>query len=203
MHVSIGKTRLELVEGDIAEQDTDAVVTAAHWDLRGGQGTDGSIHFKAGPELLRECREIGGCPIGDAMITGGYKLRARHVIHMVGPVYEEGDEYETDLLACAYGSSLRVAVENRLRSISFPSISTGAFCYPMRLAAPIALGAIIAFLEGEEHSLELVRMVLYPREDRSAYSIYAEALRELLAARASLPRSVPVKRRSSPPGALK
>lgn len=147
MQAMIGGTRLELVEGDIAEQDTNAVVTAAHWDLAGGQGTDGSIHFKAGPELLAECRTIGGCPIGDAVITQGYHLKARYVIHAVGPVYEEGSEHEADLLACAYQSSLRVAAENNVRSISFPSLSTGAFCYPMDLAAPIALRALIDFLE--------------------------------------------------------
>jgi O-acetyl-ADP-ribose deacetylase (regulator of RNase III) len=100
---------LELIEGDISEQDTDAVVTAAHWDLAGGQGTDGSIHFKAGPELLKECLSIGGCPIGDAVISRGYNLKARYVIHTVGPVYEEGSDLEAELLACAYTSSLRVA----------------------------------------------------------------------------------------------
>lgn len=185
MQTTIGKTQLELVEGDIAEQDTDAVVTAAHWDLAGGQGTDGAIHFKAGPQLLAECRTIGGCPIGDAVITGGHNLKARHVIHAVGPVFEEGSEYEADLLTGAYQNSLRVAVENNLKSISFPSISTGAFCYPMHLAAPTALQAIIDFLEQERHSLKLVRMVLYPRETPEAYSIYADALQSLLAARTS------------------
>lgn len=185
MQVTVGKTRLELVEGDIAEQDTDAVVTAAHWDLGGGQGTDGSIHRKAGPLLLAECRGMGGCPIGDAVITGGYDLRARFVIHAVGPVYEEGSEQEADLLACAYRSSLRVAEANGLRSISFPSLSTGAFCYPMRLAAPTALQAILGFLGDGPHHIELVRMVLYPPEDPAAYGIYADALQRLLAAEAS------------------
>jgi O-acetyl-ADP-ribose deacetylase len=183
MHVRIAGTWLELVEGDIADQNTDAVVTAAHWDLSGGQGTDGSVHFRAGPELLEECRRIGGCPIGGAVITGGFRLRARHVIHAVGPVYETGDDYEAGLLASAYQTSLGLAVEHELRSVSFPSISTGAFCYPMRLAAPIALRAIIDFLESEPHELELVRVVLYPREDAAAYRVYAEALQRLLAAR--------------------
>ncbi|MGI4790266.1 MAG: macro domain-containing protein [Janthinobacterium lividum] len=185
MNTWIGETQLELIEGDIADQDTDAVVTAAHWDLAGGQGTDGSIHFKAGPQLLLECSTIGGCPMGDAVITRGYLLRACHVIHAVGPVYEEGSEEEAELLACAYQSSLRVAVENKLQSISFPSISTGAFCYPIQLAAPIALQAIIDFLENKPHSLTLVRIVLYPREDKAAYSVYAAALRGLLLARSS------------------
>jgi O-acetyl-ADP-ribose deacetylase (regulator of RNase III) len=181
MNITVGKTRLELVEGDIADQDTDAVVTAAHWDLGGGQGTDGSIHYKAGPRLLEACRKIGGCPMGDAVITAGYSLKARYVIHAVGPVYEEGSEQEEDLLACAYQSALRVAAENGLRSISFPSISTGAFCFPMQKAAPIALRAIIDFLQSQAHELELIRLVLYPREVPEAYGIYAHALQELIA----------------------
>ena len=182
MRVAVGNTVLELVEGDIADQDTDAIVTAAHWDLRGGQGTDGSVHFKAGPELLAACYCIGGCPIGEAVITDGYRLKARHVIHAVGPVYDPGDEDETAsaLLAGAYRSSLRLAAEHGLRSIAFPSISTGAFVYPMRLAAPIALRAILEFLPREPHQIALVRVVLYPREAPAAYQIYAEALRQLL-----------------------
>jgi O-acetyl-ADP-ribose deacetylase (regulator of RNase III) len=173
-------TRLELIEGDIADQDTEAVVTAAHWDLGGGQGTDGAIQYKAGPQLLQACQRIGGCPMGDAVITPGYNLKARYVIHAVGPVYEEGGEQEADLLAGAYQSSLRVAVENGLHSISFPSISTGAFCFPMPLAAPIALRAIIEFLQTQPHELNLVRMVLYPREVAEAYAIYAHALDEII-----------------------
>ena len=180
MITSIGSTKLELVEGDIADQETDAVVTAAHWDLAGGQGTDGSIHFKAGPLLLAACRKIGGCPMGDAVITEGFNLKARYVIHAVGPVYEEGSEQEADLLACAYQSALRVAVENGLRSISFPSISTGAFCFPMPLAAPIALRAIVDFVRSQDHHLELVRLVLYPREVPEAYNVYAWALSSLI-----------------------
>jgi O-acetyl-ADP-ribose deacetylase len=180
MQVRVDGTLLELAEGDIAEQETDAVVTAAHWDLGAGQGTDGSIHFKAGPELLAHCRTIGGCPIGGAVITPGFRLKAPYVIHAVGPVYDAGDEYEEELLAGAYQNSLRVAVENGLRSISFPSISTGAFNYPMTLAAPVALRAILDFLRDEPHDLDLVRMVLYPREVGKAYSIYAAALRNVL-----------------------
>jgi O-acetyl-ADP-ribose deacetylase (regulator of RNase III) len=180
MHTQIHSTRLELIDGDIADQETDAVVTAAHWDLKGGQGTDGSIHYKAGPELLRACREIGGCPIGGAVITPGFRLKARYVIHAVGPVYEMGDEYEQDLLIGAYENSLRLAEEHGLRSISFPSISTGAFVYPMHLAAPIAMRAIVRFLRDEPHHLTLVRMVLYGREDTGAYRVYATALRGVL-----------------------
>jgi O-acetyl-ADP-ribose deacetylase (regulator of RNase III) len=184
MRVEIGGAILELVEGDIAEQDTDAVVTAAHWDLGGGQGTDGSIHGKAGPELLGVCRRIGGCPIGDAVITPGFRLKARYVIHAVGPVYESGDDYDQDLLTGAYRNSLQRAVEAGLSSVALPSISTGAFNYPLRAAAPVAARAIVEFLESEPHQLKLVRLVLYPVEQPQAYSVYAEALAELLGSRA-------------------
>ena len=184
MQTKIGKTTLRLVTGDIADQDTDAVVTAAHWRLNKGTGTDGTIHTKGGPQIYEECRRIGGCPIGDAVITTGGDLRARHVIHAVGPVWRGGDEHEPELLASAYRRSLEVAVQQGLRSISFPSISTGAFVYPLRLAAPIALMTIIEFLEREQHSLDEVRMVLYSREDDRAYPIFAEALQRFVRRRA-------------------
>ena len=184
MQTKIGKTTLRLVTGDIADQDTDAVVTAAHWRLNKGTGTDGTIHTKGGPRIYEECRRIGGCPIGDAVITTGGDLRARHVIHAVGPVWRGGDEHEPQLLASAYRRSLEVAVQQGLRSISFPSLSTGAFAYPLRLAAPIALGTIIEFLEREQHSLDEVRVVLYPREDDRAYPIFADALQRLVSSRA-------------------
>lgn len=180
MQTRIGKTMLRLVTGDIAEQDTDAVVTAAHWRLNKGNGTDGTIHTKGGPRIYEECRRIGGCPIGDAVITTGGDLKARHVIHAVGPVWEGGDNHEPELLASAYRRSLQVAAENGLRSISFPSISTGAFVYPIRLAAPIALKTIIRFLESEPHNLEEVRMVLYSREDEKAYTTFARALEQII-----------------------
>ena len=180
MQTTIGKTKLSLVTGDIADQDTDAVVTAAHWRLNKGNGTDGTIHTKGGPAIYEECRKIGGCPIGDAVITTGGNLTARHVIHAVGPVWRGGDEDEPKLLASAYRRSLEVAVQNGLHSISFPSISTGAFVYPIRLAAPVALRTILDFLRKEQHELEEVRMVLYTREDDSAYTVYARALEQLL-----------------------
>jgi O-acetyl-ADP-ribose deacetylase (regulator of RNase III) len=180
----IGKATLRLVAGDIADQDTDAVVTAAHWRLNKGTGTDGTIHTKGGPAIYEECKRIGGCPIGDAVITTGGNLKARHVIHAVGPVWRGGDEDEPKLLASAYRRSLQVAVRNGLRSISFPSISTGAFGYPIRLAALIALGTIVEFLKKEKHNLDEVRMVLYPREDEKAYPVFAQALEEVLSQRA-------------------
>ena len=156
MQTIIGRTTLLLVTGDIADQDTDAVVTAAHWRLNKGTGTDGTIHSKGGPKIYEECRRIGSCPVGDAVITTGGDLKARYVIHAVGPVWRGGDEGEPQLLASAYRRSLQVAVEHRLHSISFPSISTGAFGYPMRLAAPIALETIIEFLVKEQHGLSEV-----------------------------------------------
>jgi O-acetyl-ADP-ribose deacetylase (regulator of RNase III) len=185
METKIGKTTLRLVTGDIADQDTDAVVTAAHWRLNKGTGTDGTIHTKGGPRIYDECRRIGGCPIGDAVITTGGDLKARHVIHAVGPVWRGGDEHEPVLLASAYRRSLQVAAEHGLRSIAFPSISTGAFVYPIRLAAPVALRTIIEFLELERHDLDEVRVVLYIREDGRAYTVFAEALTRLVSARAA------------------
>src|SRR2546426_1815965 len=179
----IGKTTLRLVTGDIADQDTDAVVTAAHWRLNKGNGTDGTIHTKGGPKVYEECRRIGGCPIGDAVITTGGNLKARHVIHAVGPVWRGGDEHEPELLASAYRRSLRVAAEHGLHSISIPSISTGAFVYPIRLAAPIALKTIIHFLEMEQHRLNEVRMVLYTREDDTAYTVFVRTLEQILSER--------------------
>lgn len=183
VEAKIGKTTLRLVVGDIAEQETDAVVTAAHWRLNKGMGTDGTIHSKGGPKIYEECQRIGGCPIGDAVITTGGNLKARHVIHAVGPVWRGGDEHEPDLLASAYRRSLQVAAQHDLRSISIPSISTGAFVYPIRLAAPIALKTIIEFLEREPHNLNEVRMVLYTREDDTAYTVFAGVLEQILSDR--------------------
>jgi O-acetyl-ADP-ribose deacetylase (regulator of RNase III) len=180
VHTKIHNTVLELVDGDIAEQDTDAVVTAAHWKLHGGDGTDGAIHSKGGPKIMEECRKIGGCSIGEAVITGAGNLKARYVIHAVGPVYIGDDERDSDLLRSAYQSSLRLAAERGLKSISFPSISTGAFGYPLRLAAPIALQAVLDFLRTEQHGLELVRIVLYSYDNRAAFPTFAEAMKRLV-----------------------
>jgi O-acetyl-ADP-ribose deacetylase (regulator of RNase III) len=178
--ITIGKTTLRLVDGDIAEQDTDAVVTAAHYRLNMGTGTDGTIHTKGGPKIYEESQRIGGCPIGDAVITTGGNLKARYVIHAVGPVWNGGDEREPELLASAYRRSLELAAQHGLRSISIPSISTGAFVYPIRLAAPIALKTIVQFLEEEQHSLDEVRMVLYTRENDTAYTEFEHALEQIM-----------------------
>jgi O-acetyl-ADP-ribose deacetylase (regulator of RNase III) len=185
MQARIGNTILRLVTGDIADQDTDAVVTAAHWRLNKGNGTDGTIHTKGGPRIYEACRRIGGCPIGDAVITTGGDLKARHVIHAVGPVWRGGDEDEPALLASAYRRSLEVAAQHGLHSISIPSISTGAFVYPLPLAAPIALRTIIQFLQKKRHNLNEVRMVLYAREDDRAYLIFAKTLEQILSERIS------------------
>jgi O-acetyl-ADP-ribose deacetylase (regulator of RNase III) len=187
METTIGTTTLRLVTGDIADQDTDAVVTAAHWRLNKGTGTDGTIHTKGGPRIYEECRRIGGCPMGDAVITTGGDLQARHVIHAVGPDWRAGGEQEAKLLASAYRRRLQVAVRHGLRSVAFPSISTGAFVCPIRLAAPIALRTIIEFVERERHSLDEVRMVLYTREDEKAYAVFAETLEQILSERAAEP----------------
>jgi O-acetyl-ADP-ribose deacetylase len=179
MDVKIGKTRLSLITGDITEQNTDAIVNAANSELAGGGGVDGAIHAKGGPRIDQECRLIGGCAVGDAVITTGGNLKARYVIHTVGPIWQGGDENEPELLASAYRRSLEVAVKHGLKTISFPAISTGIFGYPLRLAAPVALGSIIRFLEHEQHNLEELRFVIYHSDD-VAYTVFRFALENIL-----------------------
>lgn len=175
MEMRIGGSRIALVLGDITQQDTDAIVNAANSSLLGGGGVDGAIHRAGGPQILAECRRIGGCAAGDARITTGGLLKARHVIHAVGPIYRDGRSGEPELLASAYQRSLELASRFKLRSVAFPAISTGAYGYPAREAAEIALRTIAAYLR-EHPEIELVRVVLFgPR----AYEIHADALREL------------------------
>ncbi len=138
--------RITIVEGDITGLDVDAIVNAANESLLGGGGVDGAIHAAAGPALLAECRKIGGCPIGEARITKGYKLPARHVIHTVGPVWQGGGAGEEGLLHGCYRNSLQLAVENGLGSIAFPAISTGVYRFPPDRAAEIAISAVAGFL---------------------------------------------------------
>lgn len=176
VRVNADRSTLELVEGDIIHQPTDAIVNAANSGLRGGGGVDGAIHRAGGPAIMEECRKIGGCPTGQARITTGGQLPARHVIHAVGPIYRGGDRGEPKLLASAYRNSLQVADEHGLKSISFPSLSTGAYGYPMDQAARIALKTVVDYLKGET-ILEQVVFVLY---GSSAFSAYEEALEELL-----------------------
>jgi O-acetyl-ADP-ribose deacetylase (regulator of RNase III) len=170
----INPARLELVQGDITQQDTDAIVNAANSSLLGGGGVDGAIHRAAGPELLAECRTLGGCPTGEARITRGYRLKARHVIHTVGPIFR-GSPRDAELLASCYRRSLQLASANHLQTVTFPSISTGAYGYPVEQAAPVALRAVIEYLNAHA-DIELVRFVLF---DRHTFQVYQQALEHL------------------------
>jgi len=171
----IGSSVIELVQGDITKQDVDAIVNAANSRLAGGGGVDGAIHRAGGPAIMKECREIGGCPTGQAVITTAGNLPAKHVIHTVGPVYRGGTGNEAGLLENAYRNSLRVASQNGCESVAFPSISTGAYGYPVEEAARIALRTAAGYLE--THSdIRLVRFVLFSEPD---YDVYREALREV------------------------
>ena len=148
--------RIEIVEADITTLALDAIVNAANSTLLGGGGVDGAIHRAAGSELVAECRTLGGCPPGEARITSGYRLRARHVIHTVGPVWRGGDAGEDELLASAYANSLALARSHGLVSIAFPAISTGAYGYPAERAAEIAVGTVVAILRGDPHFARVV-----------------------------------------------
>ncbi len=169
-----------LVQGDITEQAVDGIVNAANTGLRGGGGVDGAIHRRGGPAIMEACARIrerqGGCPTGQAVITTGGRLPARHVIHAVGPVWSGGGRGEEELLASAYRASLRLAAEHGLRSLAFPSISTGAYRFPVERAARIALRTVRDFLSGERHSLEEVRFVLFTAGD---LAVYERVLRQL------------------------
>ncbi|HSR32081.1 MAG TPA: O-acetyl-ADP-ribose deacetylase [Anaerolineae bacterium] len=171
MKTQIRGAVLELVEGDITRQDTEALVNAANNSLLGGGGVDGAIHRAGGPQILAECRKLGGCATGDAKITTGGRLKARYVIHTVGPVYwREGAERSAELLASAYRRSLEVAAENGVQSVAFPSISTGAYGYPMDEAAPVALQTTMNYLLAQEPGgIQLVRFVLFGRQAYHAY----------------------------------
>jgi O-acetyl-ADP-ribose deacetylase (regulator of RNase III) len=166
---------IELTQGDITLQNTDAIVNAANSSLLGGGGVDGAIHRAAGPELLAETRTLEGCQTGDAKISKGYRLEARHVIHAVGPVYRRGDPSIPQLLASAYTRSLELAVEYGLMSVAFPSISTGAYGYPVEEAAPIALKAVCDFAHINKQP-ELVRFVLFDEQTLKAYTTTLTAL---------------------------
>ena len=168
--------RIEVVRGDITEQRVDAIVNAANSSLLGGGGVDGAIHRAGGPEILAECRPLGGCATGDAKATRGGRLPARFVIHAVGPVWRDGRHGEPELLASAYRRSLEVAVEHGLGSVAFPSISTGAYRFPIIEAAPIALGTVASFLQERPGTLTLVRFVLFSDADLAAYERALAAL---------------------------
>ncbi len=169
----VGSTRLELAAGDITQQRVDAIVNAANSGLRGGGGVDGAIHRVGGSSIMAACREIGGCSTGDAVVTGAGDLQARFVIHAVGPVWDGGEHDEPALLASAYRACVARATELAIRSVAFPSLSTGAYGYPFELAAPIALRTLAEELPGS--GLTLVRMVLFSSAASEAYSRAASA----------------------------
>lgn len=171
--------RIEIVEADITQQRVDAIVNAANTTLLGGGGVDGAIHRAAGPQLLEECRTLGGCPTGQAKITGGYNLPARWVIHTVGPIWRGGEHGEDELLASCYCSCYALAEERRIRTIAFPSISTGAYGFPIERASRIALRETRSFLTGNP-SVEKVVFVCF---GRTAYDVYQDAFREALGGR--------------------
>ena len=175
MNAENWKNRIEVVEGDITKQRVDAIVNAANTTLLGGGGVDGAIHRAAGPELLDECRALGGCASGQAKITKGYRLPAKWVIHTVGPVWRDGRHGEDELLASCYRCSLDLAKENGVRRIAFPSISTGAYGFPMDRAARIAVTEIKKFLELNS-SPEKALLVCF---GKSALEIHREALHEI------------------------
>ena len=175
MQVLIHKSRIELVQGDITHQDTDAIVNAANSSLLGGGGVDGAIHRAGGPQILAECRKIGDCPTGEARITSGGHLRARHVIHAVGPVYH-GRGKDAELLADAYRNSLALASQHGLKSIAFPAISAGAYGYPMREAASIALSTVKVYLE-QHRDIEVVRFVLFGEH---AFRVFETVLKQMI-----------------------
>lgn len=164
-------SKIEIVRGDITTQRVDAIVNAANESLLGGGGVDGAIHRAAGGELLRECRTLRGCPTGQARITGGYDLPARHVIHTVGPIWHGGTRGEAELLASCYRSSLALARENGCESVAFPAISCGVYGYPLNKAAAVSLAAVRGALEQHSPAI-LVRWVMF---DEAAHRAWTDA----------------------------
>ncbi|NQT74211.1 MAG: O-acetyl-ADP-ribose deacetylase [Chloroflexi bacterium] len=179
MEKVIGNAKLSLMQGDITQQDSDAIVNAANSGLMGGGGVDGAIHRAGGPVIKEECKKIvaehGRLAAGQAVISTGGNLKARHVIHTVGPVWHGGAKGEPETLASAYRESLKVAAENGLRTVSFPSISTGVYGYPIDKAAEVALRIVVDFLT-QETSLKEITFVLFDSRTFEAYSRVMEEL---------------------------
>ena len=169
----MSEVSIRVCRGDIARLETDAVVNAANTSLLGGGGVDGAIHYAAGPELLTACRQLGGCRTGEAKITPGFRLKARWIIHTVGPVWKGGERGEAELLAACYTNSLRLAADHRVRTIAFPAISTGAYAYPIKAAAAIAVNTVRAYVI-EFAALEEIVFCCYSGED---VAVYHEVLR--------------------------
>jgi O-acetyl-ADP-ribose deacetylase (regulator of RNase III) len=167
--------KIEIMQGDITKLDVDAIVNAANRSLLGGGGVDGAIHRAAGPNLLEECMQLGGCNTGEAKITKGYNLKARHIIHTVGPVYS-GKAEDGRLLAQCYFNSLRLASQNNLKSIAFPAISCGVYGYPIKDACKIAIYTVRKYLEDGKSPVTRVIFILFSPEDRD---IYAKYLKEI------------------------
>ena len=172
----VGKTLLSLVQGDITLQEVDGIVNAANSRLAGGGGVDGAIHRAGGPAIMAQCRRIGGCPTGQAVITTGGNLPAQKVIHTVGPIYGR-QANNAELLASCYANSMGLARANGLRSLAFPSISTGVYGYPVAEAAKVALTTITRELKEHPEAFDQVRMVLFSRID---LEVYSEALTDLI-----------------------
>ena len=167
--------KIEIIRGDITKQNVDAIVNAANTSLLGGGGVDGAIHRAAGPDLLKECRKLGGCRTGEAKITKGYYLPAKFVIHTVGPVWHGGDNREHELLANCYRNTLKLAVDNNIKTIAFPSISTGAYRFPIEQAIKIALTEITHFLKNNP-PIEKVYIVCF---DNATYQTYLETIKQI------------------------
>ena len=180
MEASISQTKISIIQGDITEQATDAIVNAANSSLMGGGGVDGAIHRAGGPAILEECKQIvsrqGRLPTGKAVITSGGNLKARFVIHTVGPIWHGGNKGEPELLASTYQESLKVAAENNLTSISFPSISTGAYGYPVTEAAKVAISTVASLLKEGVTSIKEVVFVLF---DPATFESYSSVLSEI------------------------